>query len=306
MVLKPVYPERDLALAETSPRTFSRVGAYLDLTRPRVLLLVLFTAPPALLLGQAAMPGLLAALTILAGTALIGGSCGAFNAYIERESDALMARTRSRPLPSGQLSPGRALAFAWVTGGLGVLLVGLAGGPLAAAVGAAGLFHYVVIYTLWLKPRTAQNIVIGGAAGAVAPLIADVAADGVLDPIGWLLFAVVVLWTPPHFWAIALYRAKEYAAAGIPMMPAVVGAQGTRWRMLAYAILLVPATLAVVPAAGLSMFYGAVALGAGLWFIGANVHALRQQNSRADRRVFAVSIGYLTLVFTALLIECVL
>jgi protoheme IX farnesyltransferase len=284
----------------------ARVRDYIALTRPRVLTLVLFTAPPAMAMGSGEWPGLAVLLGVLFGSALIGGGCGALNAWWERDRDAAMARTADRPLPAGRLLPFQALAFGLAVSALGVAVLYVAGGVLPAAIGAGTLAHYFFIYTLWLKPRSPQNIVIGGAAGAATPLIADAAADGRLGIWGVVLFAIVFLWTPPHFWAIALYRKHEYEAAGFPMMPSVVGNDATRRQQLVYALVLIPVTLIPYFAGVLGVAYAIVALVAGLAFCASIGQAMRLRSDVADRRVFRVSILYLVAVFAAMLVELVL
>jgi len=179
---------------------------YLDVTRPRVIALVLFTGLPVLALGRAVWPSPWEAFWLLTGTALAGGASSALNAYVERESDAKMARTRSRPLPAATIVPHMVLGYGLLLTVVSTAILAWIGGWLAAVVGLGTIVFYVVVYTMWLKPRTPQNIVIGGAAGATAPLIAAAALDGSLTLPAWILFAIVFLWTPPHFWAVALYR----------------------------------------------------------------------------------------------------
>lgn len=287
-------------------RIRARVRDYVALTRPRVLSLVLFTAPPAMAMGSGEWPGVALMLGVLAGSALIGGGCGALNAWWERDRDAAMARTANRPLPTGRLTPRQALVFGLVVSALGVGVLYAAGGVLPAAIAVGTLAHYLFVYTLWLKPRSPQNIVIGGAAGAATPLIADAAVDGRLGIWGIVLFAIVFLWTPPHFWAIALYRKDEYEAAGFPMMPSVVGNDATRRRQLAYALLLIPVTLIPWLAGVLGVFYAVVAMIAGLAFCVSIEQAMRRRSDAADRRVFRVSIVYLAAIFAAMLVELAL
>jgi protoheme IX farnesyltransferase len=297
-------PREALDLPEArSSKLLSTAADFVALTRPRVLTLVLFTAPAAMAMGRNdwPRPALLVAVTL--GCALIGGGCGALNAWIERERDARMARTMDRPLPTGRLRPRQALIFGLLTSaaGLGILLA--FGGLLPAAIGALTLLHYIFVYTLWLKPRSPQNIVIGGAAGATAPLIADAAASGTIGPWSLVLFAIIFLWTPPHFWAIALYRKDEYAAAGFPMMPIVVGNAATRGRMLAYAVGLWPVTLIPWIAGALGPVYGLTALAAGGYFVGSVARSRRIARAEEDRRVFAISVVYLTLLFAVMMLE---
>ena len=286
-------------------RAAERVRDLAALTRPRVLALVLFTAPPAFFLGRAGWPDPRVALAALAGTALVAGGASALNAWVERDVDARMARTRGRPLPSGRLAPGEALGFGLGVSALGLVALWAAGGWLPVLIGALTLVHYVLVYTVWLKPRSAQNIVVGGAAGAAAPLIADAALGGI-GVWSVVLFALVFLWTPPHFWAIALYRKEDYAAAGLPMLPAVVGDQGTRRRMLAYALGLIPVSLLPCLGGELGPAYAAVAAAAGIWFAARIVRSLRARTRREDRQVLFASIVYLTAVFSAMLVELVL
>jgi protoheme IX farnesyltransferase len=251
-----------------------------------------------------AAPGF-TALTLL-GIALAAASANTLNAYLERDKDALMERTRERPLPSGRLSPRAALRFGLVLGVASTGLLWAVGGRAAAGLGVASILFYVFVYTLWLKPRSAWNAVIGGAAGAAAPLIADAAVHGSVGPAGLALFAIVFFWQPPHVWAIALYRKDDYAAAGIPMLPSVIGEQPTRRRMLAYTLGLVPVTLAPVALGLLGTVYLAVALGMNAWFVWSAVRVLRERSDAAARRMFHVSLAYLFSLFLAMNVEILL
>jgi protoheme IX farnesyltransferase len=275
---------------------------YADLTKPRLLPMVLFTGLP--LFGLAAggiSPGF-AALTLL-GIALAAASANTLNAYLERDKDALMERTRERPLPSGRLAPRAALRFGLVLAVASTGLLWAVGGRVAAGLGVASILFYVFVYTLWLKPRSAWNAVIGGAAGAAAPLIADAAVHGSVGPAGLALFAIVFFWQPPHVWAIALYRKHDYAAAGIPMLPSVIGEQPTRRRMLVYTLGLVPVTLAPVALGLLGPVYLAVALGMNVWFVWVAVRVLRERTDAAARHMFHVSLAYLFSLFLAMNVE---
>jgi protoheme IX farnesyltransferase len=287
-------------------RFVARLRDYISLTRPRVLTLVLFTAPPALFIGHSGWPTPALFAGILLGTALVGAGCGALNAWLEIDTDREMERTRNRPLPTGRLAPQQALTFGLGVSALGLFLIFVSGGWLAASIGVLTLAFYIFVYTLWLKPSTPQNIVIGGAAGAASPLIADAAVDGRLGVWGFVLFLIIFLWTPPHFWAIALYRKREYEAAGFPMMPSVVGDDATRRRMLAYALVLIPVTLLPWLGGALSPVYGSTALVAGSVFVATIVRSMRVRQARQDRRVFSVSIVYLSVLFAEMLIELTL
>jgi protoheme IX farnesyltransferase len=231
-------------MADAALQTFR---GFLALTKPRILVLVIFTGLP--VMGMAAggwpEPGFIA-LTLL-GIAMAAGAANTFNCYIERDLDALMDRTAQRPLPAQAISPTAALAFGLTLSVLSTALLQAIAGPVAAALGVASILFYVFVYTVWLKPRSSWNAVIGGAAGAAAPLIADAAVNGTVGAAGWLLFAIIFFWQPPHVWAIALFRKEDYARAGIPMLPNVIGDEPTRRRMLLYAIALVPFTLAPTP-----------------------------------------------------------
>jgi protoheme IX farnesyltransferase len=280
-----------------------RLGLLLDVTRPKVLALVVFTGLPALMLGKDAWPDPWKAALVLAGTAMAGGASSAFNAYIERDTDALMARTRSRPLPAAQVVPGVVLGWGALLTVASTWLLYAVGGALPAVIALATTAFYVFGYTMWLKPRTPQNIVIGGAAGSTAPLIASAAMDGSVSLGAWILFAIIFLWTPPHFWGIALVRKAEYAAAGLPMMPAVVGDQGTRWRSLGYTLALLPTTWLPIWLGYLGELYAVVSVGLGLWFLVIVVRSMVIQQAWADWRVFRVSVAYLSLLFLVMLVD---
>ncbi len=290
-----------VAPAVPRPSAVEMVRLLVEIARPRVLGLVVFTGLPALLLGAQSPPDVGLAAWVLFGTGLAGVSSSAFNAWWERDADARMARTRNRPLPASSLVPSTVLAYAVVTGVLGVLLLGAVGGVAAAGIGAGTIAFYVGVYTIWLKPRTPQNIVIGGAAGATAPLIASAAVHGTVTTGAWILFLIIFLWTPPHFWGIALHRKREYEAAGFPMMPSVVGDQGTRWRSLAYSLVLVPVTLLPAWSGDLTWGYAAAAALLGAGFVGMVVRSLVRRDTRVDYGVFKGSVVYLGLLFLAMI-----
>jgi protoheme IX farnesyltransferase len=268
--------------------------------------MVLFTGLPVFGLAAGGWPGTGFALLTLLGIALAAASANTLNAYIERDVDARMERTRTRPLPMGLVSPRAALRFGLALGVASTGLLWWVGGNAAAALGVASILFYVFVYTVWLKPRTAWNAVIGGAAGAAAPIIADAAVNGSVGVAGLALFAIVFFWQPPHVWAIALYRKRDYEAAGIPMLPSVIGDQPTRWRMLWYTLGLVPVTLAPVAFGLLGHLYLAVALGMNAWFVVSVVRLLREQSDAAARRVFHVSLAYLFSLFLAMNVELLL
>jgi len=278
---------------------------YADLTKPRLLPLVLFTGLPVFGMAAGGWPPLgFAALTLL-GIALAAASANTLNAWIERDIDARMERTRERPLPSGRIAPPAALRFGLALGAASTAVLGVVAGRAAAGLGVASILFYVFVYTIWLKPRSAWNAVIGGAAGAAAPLIADAAVNGRVGAPGLLLFLIVFFWQPPHVWAIALYRKRDYEAAGIPMLPSVIGDEATRWRMLWYTLGLIPVTLAPVALGLLGNVYLAVALGMNAWFAASALRLLRRRTPEAARQMFRVSLAYLFSLFLAMNVDLV-
>jgi len=278
---------------------------YADLTKPRLLPLVLFTGLPVFGMAAGGWPPLgFAALTLL-GIALAAASANTLNAWIERDIDARMERTRERPLPSGRIAPPAALRFGLALGAASTAVLGVVAGRAAAGLGVASILFYVFVYTIWLKPRSAWNAVIGGAAGAAAPLIADAAVNGRVGAPGLLLFSIVFFWQPPHVWAIALYRKRDYEAAGIPMLPSVIGDEATRWRMLWYTLGLIPVTLAPVALGLLGNVYLAVALGMNAWFAASALRLLRRRTPEAARQMFRVSLAYLFSLFLAMNVDLV-
>ena len=280
---------------------------FVALTKPRVMSLVVFTGLCGLLVAPVRLPPVLGFTAILC-IALGAGACGALNQWYEVEVDGKMRRTAKRPLPAGRMDRQSALHFGVGLGGFSVLLMGLAANWFAAALLAVSILFYVIVYTVWLKPRTAQNIVIGGAAGAFPPLIGWIAATGHVAALPLLLFAIIFLWTPPHFWALSLFVRSDYAAAGIPMLPVVAGLQSTRWQILLYSPPM--AAAAVAPwLLGLSgPVYGACATLLSIVFL---VLALRVAANRAsepssmdaEKHLFAYSVFYLFALFTVLVAD---
>src|SRR5271163_3805560 len=278
------------------------VGDYVEILKPRVMSLVVFTG----LVGLAMAPGhlhpVLAAVAVLC-IAVGAGAAGAINMWYERDIDALMRRTAGRPLPAGRMMPGEALGFSVVLGVGAVLVMGLAVNTVAAELLALTIAFYICVYTIWLKRRTPQNIVIGGAAGAFPPMIGWAAVTG---DIGWgaiALFAVIFFWTPPHFWALSLYRAGDYAAAGVPMLPVVAGARETKRQMLLYTVVLWPAALAPWLLGVAGALYGAGALLLSAVFTGWAILVCYDPTDRSARRMFAFSLLYLFLIFSLLLVD---
>jgi len=278
------------------------VADFWQLLKPRVMSLVIFTGFVGMFLAPADMHPLLFIISLFAIAAGAGAS-GAINQWYDRDIDAVMERTRRRPVPSGAVEPAEALSFGLVISTLSVLLLGLAANWLAAGLLAFTIFFYGAIYTIWLKRSTPQNIVIGGAAGALPPVIGWAAVTGGLSIEPLILFAVIFMWTPPHFWALALFRNDDYRRANVPMMPVVAGEAETRRQILIYALLLAP--LALVPALiGMtSMAYGIVAAALGLNFVRLSWMLYRRSDDAAAKRLFAFSILYLFLLFLGLVID---
>jgi protoheme IX farnesyltransferase len=286
----------------------AEVGDYIALLKPRVMSLVIFTA----LVGLAIAPGHLH--PVLAFTSLLcisvgAGASGALNMALEGDIDALMSRTANRPIPRGKITRAEAMTFGMTLAFFSVLTLGILVNWYAGALLAFTIFFYVVIYTIGLKRRTAQNIVIGGAAGSLPPVVAWVAATGSISVEPLLLFLIIFFWTPPHFWALALFRSDDYARAGIPMLPVVAGADATRLQILLYTIVLVAIAASPWPLGYFDATYGVVSLilGAGMLALAVNVYISRERSAslRATRKLFAFSILYLFGLFATLLAEVV-
>jgi protoheme IX farnesyltransferase len=277
------------------------------LTKPRVMYLVVFTGLCGLLVAPVHLPPVLAFTAILC-IALGAGSAGALNQWYEADLDAKMRRTAKRPLPAGRMDRQSALHFGVGLGVFSVLLMGLATNWLAALLLAASILFYVVIYTAWLKPRTAQNIVIGGAAGAFPPLIGWVAATGQVSALPLLLFAIIFLWTPPHFWALSLFVRSDYAAAGIPMLPVVAGVESTRRQIFFYTLVMAAAAVAPWPLGLAGATYGitAAVLSAVFAVLAARVLANKASEPARmgpEKHLFAYSVFYLFFLFTVLVAD---
>jgi protoheme IX farnesyltransferase len=279
---------------------------YLALTKPRIISLLLVTTVGAMFVADPSGPALTTILWTVLGGYLAAGGAGAINHYLERERDARMTRTCARPLVEGRIEPLHGLAFGVALGALATIQLAITVNPLAAALALAGLLGYVVVYTWWLKPLTPQNIVIGGAAGAVPPLVGWAAATGGLTLDALYPFAIVFLWTPPHFWALSLLVKDDYDRAGIPMMPVARGDLATRRQILAYAIALVAFT--VIPyATGLfGGLYLVAALVLGLGFVGLAADLLLKPSQAAAVRLHLASLAYLALLFCAMAADRVL
>jgi protoheme IX farnesyltransferase len=291
-----------ITLARVEP-SIAGVGDYIELMKPRVMSLVVFTAFVGLLVAPGHLHPVIA-LTALLCIAVGAGAAGALNMWYDADIDARMTRTAARPIPAGRLLPGEALAFGLTLAIGAVVVLGLLVNAVAAALLAVTIAFYVVVYTMWLKRTTPQNIVIGGAAGALPPMIGWAAVTGGFAVEPTLLFLIIFMWTPPHFWALSLYRTEDYARAGIPMLPVVAGAQETRRQILLYTLLLAPLGAAPWLLGYAGAAYGIVALIAGAVMI---VLALRlraeDQGHAASKQLFGFSILYLFVLFAMLLID---
>ena len=292
---------------DLSPRiSEAGVGDYIELLKPRVMSLVIFTALVGLLLAPGQIHPVMAVTSIICIAAGAGAS-GALNMWYDRDIDALMARTMTRPIPQGRITSGEAVAFGLTLAFFSVMTLGILVNWLAGALLAFTIFFYVVIYTMWLKRSTVQNIVIGGAAGALPPVVAWAAATGSLSVEPILLFLIIFFWTPPHFWALALFRSDDYARAKVPMLPVVAGPDATRLQILLYTILLVAIAAAPWPLGYFDALYGvtSLVLGTGMLALAVQVYRRREGQAalRATRSLFAFSIIYLFALFAVLLVE---
>ena len=294
---------------ELAPRiSEADVADYFALLKPRVMSLVVFTALVGLVIAPGHVHPVLA-ITALICIAVGAGASGALNMALEGDIDAKMSRTANRPIPRGRITRSEAMAFGMTLAFFSVLTLGTLVNWIAGALLAFTIFFYIVIYTMWLKRWTAQNIVIGGAAGSLPPVVAWAAATGSLSVEPLLLFLIIFFWTPPHFWALALFRSDEYARAGVPMLPVVAGPDATRLQILLYTVVLVAIAFAPWPLGYFDAVYGVTSLilGAGMLALAIDVYRRRERSQalRASRKLFAFSIFYLFALFATLLIEVV-
>ena len=300
---KTVFDDPGLRMSEAT------AGDYLELLKPRVMSLVVFTAFVGLVAAPVTINPFLAVIAILA-IAIGAGAAGALNMWYDADIDAVMSRTKARPIPKGRIAPREALTFGLVLSALSVFTLGVLINWLSAAMLAFTIFFYVVIYTMWLKRSTPQNIVIGGAAGAFPPMIGWAAATGSIGLESVLLFLIIFLWTPPHFWALALYKSGEYGRAGIPMMPNVAGAVSTRRQIFVYALIVALVGVIPFPLGYVGEIYGAAAtvLGTGFVIYAASVLAAPRDDPsmKAEKALFGFSILYLFGIFAAYLADAVL
>ena len=299
--------EASRARAHAAPTAWELGGArqvladYLTLTKPRVQLLLLLTTVTTMYV--AGDPSLTLVLLTCLGGSLSAGGAGAVNHFYDRDIDAQMARTATRPVPSGRVRPGAALAYGFVLQALSFALLASTVNLLAAVLALAGFAGYVGVYTMWLKRSTPQNIVIGGAAGAVPPLVGWAAVTGQLDPTALYLFAIVFYWTPPHFWALSLLMKDEYARVGVPMMPVVHGEAETRRQIVLYTVLLAVLTMLPVVFGFFGAIYAAVALALGFAFLALAIRLQRRADRQSALRTYLYSLAYLALLFGAMVAD---
>ena len=298
-------------MASTAPQTASQMPTewrdFFALTKPRVMTLVIFTA----ICGVLAAPGSIhpvIAFTAILAIAMGAGGSAVLNMWWEADIDAGMKRTMGRPLPGGRMRREDARDFGIFLSAVSIVLMGLAVGWLAATLLLGAIIYYAVIYTIWLKPRTPQNIVIGGGAGAFPPLIGWVAVTGEITAMPILLFAIIFFWTPPHFWALALFVQSDYAKVGIPMLPVVAGEKATRRQIMIYTLLLAPITVAPWAIGGTSWIYGSVAVVLSVLFVGLALPVARRMRDHVDamtpeKTLFKFSIVYLFVLFAALVAD---
>ena len=279
------------------------VSPYIRLTKPGILRLLVFTTITTMIVAQKGIPDLALMLWTLIGTTMVCGSANTINQIWDQDIDQIMSRTMGRPLVTGELHTRQALAFAAVMGLGGMLVLTFLVNPMAALMGLAGHVFYVVIYTMWLKRSTPQNIVIGGAAGAFPPLIGWAAVTGDLSWTAWLIFMVIFLWTPPHFWALALYKDVEYGKANIPMMPVVRGHHVTKLQMLIYTMFLIGCTMLLAVVGTMGLIFLGTAMVAGAGFAYCCIRTAFDEGDAWPKKTFAYSILYLALIFGAMSVD---
>ena len=290
----------------TNSRLVAKTKAYFALTKPRVIELLLITTVPTMILANKALPSLWLVLATLVGGALSAGSANAFNCYIDADIDKIMGRTKNRPLVTGELSKREALVFAYLIGALSVVWLWVTTNFLAAMLSLSAILFYVLVYTLLLKRRTPQNIVWGGAAGAMPALIGWAAVTVELSVAAWLLFLVIFLWTPPHYWPLSMRYKDDYAAAGVPMLPVVRSPQVVGVQIVLSSWALVVSTLLLIPAAELGWIYAVTAVASGGWFLFEATllyTASKSGTVKTPMRLFHGSITYLTVLFIAIAVD---
>jgi protoheme IX farnesyltransferase len=284
-------------------RASAKAGAFVMLTKPRIIELLLVTTVPAMIVAEGGMPGLwLIVLTVVGGTLAAGGA-NTFNMYVDRDIDAIMVRTQGRPLVTGAVQPRSALIFGFVLEIAAFALLWWGVNLLSAVLAVSACLFYVFVYTLWLKRTSKQNIVIGGAAGSVPALVGWAAVTDSLSLAPWLLFGIIFFWTPPHFWALAIKYTDDYQAADVPMLPAVTSIRSTAWQMIWYTVAVIILSLWFHVAAGTGALYLLVAIVSGAFFLVHTIKLLQDPDARRAMRVFGYSITYLGALFVAMAVD---
>jgi protoheme IX farnesyltransferase len=293
-------------LKRERPSFRRKAKAYFELTKPRVIELLLVSTVPTMILAQRGIPDIWLILATVIGGAFSAGSANSFNCYIDADIDKIMGRTKGRPLVTGELSKSEAYRFAWGLGVLSVVWLALLVNLLAALLSLAAILFYVFVYTLLLKRRTPQNIVWGGAAGSMPVLIGWAAVTNELAPAAWVLFLIIFLWTPPHYWPLSLRYKQDYTDAGVPMLPVVRNNQTVGVQIILYAWALVASTLLLIPIGSMGIIYSITALATGTWFVVESYRLYRQAivgEIANPMRLFHGSISYLTLLFIAIAVD---
>ena len=296
-------------LTRQRPGFWRKAKAYFELTKPRVIELLLVSTVPTMILAQRGLPDIWLIFATVIGGAFSAGSANSFNCYIDADIDKIMGRTKGRPLVTGELSKREAYWFAWGLGVLSVVWLGALVNLLAAVLSLAAILFYVFVYTLLLKRRTPQNIVWGGAAGSMPVLIGWAAVTNELAPAAWVLFLIIFLWTPPHYWPLSLRYKQDYTDAGVPMLPVVRNNKTVGIQIILYAWALVASTLLLIPVASMGLIYMVTALATGTWFVLESYRLYRQAivgEISNPMRLFHGSISYLTLLFLAIAIDALL
>lgn len=303
--VRPVVPSRLTARSghESSGGPRSVLGGYIALTKPRIIELLLITTVPTMVVADNGWPGTWLVIVTLVGGSLAAGGANAINMWIDRDIDALMERTKNRPLVTGLIAPRSALVFALTLEAVAFGVLWAGANLLAACLALSATLFYVFVYSLWLKRISRQNIVIGGAAGAVPVLVGWAAVTGSLAWTPWLLFLLIFLWTPPHFWALAIRHEDDYRAAGVPMLPVVETRARVVRSMIGYTVALVTCSLVVVPVAGAGWVYAVAAVVLGAAFVVGTIALVRNESTAAAMRLFSFSISYISLLFVALTVD---
>ena len=294
---------RDAATPGLRRRWRNSAADYVNLMKPRIVLLLLIVAFTTMVVAEGGLPPAKLALFTLLGGALAAGAGNAINCYFDRDIDAIMARTRGRPLPARRLEPRRALVFGLILAVVSFVLLAIFVNWWAVSIAMGAILFYTLVYTVWLKRVTPQNIVIGGAAGAAPPLVGWVAVRGELDAAALVLFAIIFYWTPPHFWALALLRSGDYQKAKVPMLPLVVGAREAKRHILLYSVVLLGVTLLLIPVDGMGLPYLVAALVLGTTFVTLAVRLYQGRTLKEARHLFAFSTSYLGLLFAAMVAD---